>query len=95
MLSKHKDGKNNYPYEQGDNDYYWINLPDNETFYIIPENILITKQVISSGDTVDVPSSIKGKKCLSFAIRNTWLNEYKYSYNEENINEIITNYFKN
>jgi hypothetical protein len=87
-LAKHKNGQKNNPYEQGDNNFYWINLQDKETFYIIPETILVQQQIISSENK-------KGKKYLSFAERNIWLNDYKYSYNEENINEIITNYFKN
>ena len=75
------------PYDAGDNDFYWINLPDNETFYIIPECILVEKQIISCGES-------KGKGGLSFAKRNIWVNNYKYSYNEYNINEIIDNCFK-
>jgi len=43
---------------------------------------------------VDESSSIKGKTDLSFAKRNKWLDIYKYSYNEENINEIVLHLFK-
>ena len=32
-------------------------------------------------------NNIKGKRCLSFHKKNTWLEQYKFSYNEENINE--------
>ena len=87
LLVKYKDGDHNNTYEKGDNDFYWINLQDNETFYIIPEQILIDKHLISS-------ETEKGKKYISFAKRNKWLDFYKYSYNEENINEIINNLFK-
>ena len=89
LLSK-RDGQISYnkAYEQGDNEFYWINLQDNETFYIIPEYILVQRHIISS-------KTLKGGKYLSFAEQNDWLNEYKYSYNQENINEIITDYFKN
>jgi len=86
MFLKNKNGFHNNPYEVDDNDFYWVNLPDKETFYVIPERVLIVKQIISYGNR-------KGKKCLSFAEQNTWLNDYKYSYNTYNINEIINNYF--
>ena len=72
-------GKNFCSYEKGDNDFYWINLQDSQTFYIIPEHILITKTCSTE---------------ISFAERNIWLETYKYSYNEENINEIINNLLK-
>ena len=29
--------------------------------------------------------NLKGKKYLSFHKKNTWLDQYKFSYNEENI----------
>ena len=93
-INRNKNGNKCIPYDSGDNDFYWINLQDNQTFYIIPENIFIEKQIISSGNILDESSSIKGKTDLSFAKKNIWLNEYKYSYNEENINEIISHLFK-
>lgn len=65
------------------NDFYWINLPDKEIFYIIPEKILIKddQTIISSLSFADKP-------------KNKWLNDYKFLYNEFNINEIIKFYFK-
>jgi hypothetical protein len=86
MFTKNKNGVNNVPYDQGDNDFYWVNLPDYETFYIIPEKVLINKKIIST-DTV------KGKKYLSFAITNKWVDNYRYYYDEYNINKIINFYF--
>ena len=79
LLYKKKDGKDCCSYEKGDNDFYWINLQDNQTFYIIPEQIILSKTC---------------SKGISFAKRNIWLETYKYSYNEENINEIINNLLK-
>ena len=69
MLSKNKGGINNIPYDKGDNDFYWINLYDYETFYIIPEKILIDKQIIST-------ETKKGKGYLSFAVSNKWVDKY-------------------
>jgi hypothetical protein len=85
MFTKSKNGLHN-PYEHGDNDFYWINLPDHQTFYIIPEQVLVDKQIIST-------ETKKGTKYLSFAKTNKWVNDYRYSYDEYNINEIINFYF--
>ena len=87
MFSKSKEGINNIPYDKGDNDFYWVNLPDYETFYIIPEQVLIYKQIIST-------ETKKGKRYLSFAVSNKWVDNYRYSYNEYNINEIVNFLFK-
>ena len=87
MLSKNKGGINNIPYDKGDNDFYWVNLPDYEIFYIIPEKNLIDKQIIST-------ETKKGKRYLSFAVSNKWVDNYRYSYDEYNINEIVNFLFK-
>ena len=86
MFTKNKNGVNNVTYDEGDNDFYWVNLPDYETFYIIPEKVLINKKIIST-------ETIKGKKYLSFAQTNKWVDNYRYYYDEYNINEIINFYF--
>ncbi len=88
LLHKTKNSIRNTPYELGDNDFYWINLPDKETFYIIPEIVLFDYGIISC-------ENYNGRTDLSFANRNTWWNYFKFNYNEENINEIINNYLKN
>lgn len=37
-----KDGKKaKVPYCKGDNDFYWLNIPDKKTFYLIPEELMI------------------------------------------------------
>lgn len=88
LLQKTKNSVGGNPYELGDNDFYWVNLPDKETFYIIPETDLFNNGFIGCENQ-------NARTDLSFAKRNTWLNSFKFYYNEENINEIINNYLKN
>jgi len=79
------------PYDKGDNEFYWFHLQGkNEgTFYVIPENKMIEKEFINCTE-----QKIKGKTSISFGKNNKWLNDFKFYYDEENINEIISNIFK-
>ena len=68
-------------YQQGDNDFYWLNLNNKQHFYIIPEDILISKNFINTDKRSGIylnPNSKKGK--------NSWANEYLFDYT--NITEI-------
>jgi len=61
-------------YEEGDNDLYWLNCK-NDKFYVIPENILISKGFIGKDCT-------KLKLYVSPTNVNTdWCNEYLFDYN--------------
>jgi hypothetical protein len=85
-------------YQIGDNDFYWLHLPDKEGAYIIPEAILFKNNIISNInenkeisfiDLYPYHSENKIKK-----IKNGWLNEYLYFYDKDidKINELfITN----
>ena len=67
------------PYHSGDNNFYWFNLQDRNTFYVVPEIELINRGFITTSDS-------KGKKYLQFSTNNYWLNSYKFYYgtiNEE------------
>jgi hypothetical protein len=44
-MSKHI--RERYLYAQGDNDYYWINIPDTTKFFLIPELVLLEYNKIS------------------------------------------------
>lgn len=66
------------PYFQGDNDFYWFNIQDKNTFYVVPEKELIDRNFISTEDG-------KGKTTISFGLINNWLNNYKFYY--DTINE--------
>lgn len=77
QLSKNTTRENNkrkhINYELGDNDFYWINLPDKNTFYIFPEKILYDMNKIDMNNlaTLTIP----------YNDTNLWCNKYKFSYN--------------
>lgn len=63
-------------YKKGDNDFYWVHLPNKEHFIIIPEQIMIQQQIIDPPDnkilTVKIPQIIK---------KDNWLYDYLFDYN--------------
>lgn len=84
-------GKNNHgkveAYHVNDNDYYWINLPDKTHFYVFPKDVLSEHNMLSTDNS-------KGNKNLFLGKKQAWIDDHKYSYNEENINAIVGNLFK-
>jgi hypothetical protein len=69
------DGKcKNKCYEEADNDIYWLNCK-NGKFYVIPEDVLISKEFIGKNCN-------KEKLYVSLTNKNTkWCNEYLFDYN--------------
>jgi len=69
-------------YEKGDNDFYWLQCSDKKFFFVIPEKVLIEKNMIGN--------KAKNKKflCIQFTIKNElyknqlWLKDYLFSYYE-------------
>lgn len=65
----------NKSYEEGDNDFYWLNCK-NEKFYVIPEDVLIINGYIGK-------DCKKEKLYVSPTNKNTeWCNEYLFDYNK-------------
>ena len=86
-------------YQLGDNDFYWIHLPDKKGAYIIPEKILYDNSFISEKN-----ETIKGKiiSFFPYTDRNNdnkviskylWLNKYLYFYDNQNDMKLIINLF--
>jgi hypothetical protein len=73
---------NNKQYDIGDNDFYWLNCENKKTFFVIPEKILIEKQLVGN---------IENKLSLKVTIKDTlhptsaWLQPYMFDY--ENIDK--------
>lgn len=71
-------------YDIGDNDFYWLNCEDKKYFFVIPEKILIDKEIIGNNGI---------KKCFFFKItvkeilhkNSAWLQPYMFDY--ENIDK--------
>ena len=68
----------NKQYDIGDNDFYWLNCENKKTFFVIPEQILVEKQLVGN---------IKNKLSLKVTIKDTlhplssWLQPYMFDYN--------------
>jgi len=82
-LRKSNGSKQKQAYDKGDNDFYWIHLPDKERFYVIPEDVLIINGFISHNDK-------KGKMSLYInpSNKNQWTYEYLYSYEKLDIEKL-------
>ena len=68
-------------YKLGDNDFYWFNLPDMNTFYIIPEKILYDMKKIG-GDKMKI-------LYIPFNDTNHWLYNYKFYYDKPDKKKIL------
>jgi len=74
-LDKSNGRKKTISYQQGDNDFYWLNVNNKKHFYIIPEHELISRTNINTDKANGIyliPNSKKGK--------NVWANEYLFDY---------------
>jgi hypothetical protein len=77
------------PYEENDNDFYWIHLDDWETFYVIPQSVLIEYGYIKN-NLQDGKShiGIYPKKYNNDNIKNIWIEEYMFEYQNLNITKL-------
>jgi len=72
--------QNQSQYDIGDNDFYWLNCDDKQTFFVIPEKMLIDRGLIGNN---------KKNKILKITInkilhaKSKWLQSYRFDY--ENI----------
>ena len=82
-LRKGCGNKKKQAYDKGDNDFYWIHLPDKERFYVIPEGVLIINGFISDNGK-------EGKMSLYInpSNKNQWTYEYLYSYEKLDIEKL-------
>lgn len=85
-MIKKNNGRNNskIPYNVNDNDLYWLNMPDKNTFFVIPPDVLFEKEYLSSDDKKG-----RGSICLYYEFPQNastkWADKYKFKYN--NIND--------
>ena len=75
-LHKNNGRKEHTTYKKGDNDFYWLNLPDKKHFYVIPEQILIDQKYIDILNT---------KTFTVNANTKSWASPYKFDY--DNLDE--------
>jgi hypothetical protein len=81
----------NLAYKLGDNDYYWIHLPDKKGAYIIHEKVLLEHGLISSNDIDNCISLFPyhtPEELKKYKRRHTWLNDHLYFYDKD-IDKVI------
>lgn len=61
-------------YQKHDNDFYWLNCPNKEIFYVIPEKELIDREIVDRSDSQYQMFYINTDDSQS------WYNDYKFSY---------------
>ena len=69
------DGKKVFTrYEVGDNDIYWLHVPDKKTFYVIPEQVMIEHDFVGPKNN--------SRNIMHFKTHDVdaWQNEYKFDY---------------
>lgn len=95
-----ENGKNRkYLYKYDDNDFYWINTPDKEYFYIIPQGILLDHGLISPknekilGKIISIYPTICKESVIEKKIKYNWMNKYLFKYSEV-LKETIIEIFK-
>jgi hypothetical protein len=62
-----------YDFLIDDNDFDWLNNKDFNSFYIIPESVLIEKNIVGRIDKIPVKFRISKNA-------NLWTNAYEFSY---------------
>ena len=83
------------PYKEGDNDLYWINIPDTTMFYLFPEAILIKHNLVKN-DTNEIKTKIlqlSPDTARKEHLANPWVNDYLFRYDtvtQEEMTEILT-----
>ena len=76
-------------YQVGDNDFYWLHLPDKEIFYVIPEHILKEHGYISEKNEI-----ISSRKRLILnpnnnkSINYEWTIDFMFKYNNIDVDKL-------
>lgn len=81
---KHNSIRQFQPYEKGENDYYWINIPSTTTFYLIPEHALMKEGYIKFQDKEP------GKRFLYLNLNAeiNWYCKYRHDYKKTCVDKI-------
>jgi hypothetical protein len=67
------------PYEKGDNDFYWFWVPNENDFYLFPDQVLVDKKFIQENKNLN-------NKRIRMTISETF-SEYKYSLDDPQLKE--------
>ena len=97
-VSRHRK-YNKLSYKLGDNDFYWIHLPDKSGAYIIPENVLYDNNIIFEENNIEGNYTITlypyhtNDELLLSNIKSSYANKYLYFYNNKEHIDAIINIF--
>ena len=85
-----RNGRGMMPYRIGDNDFYWISLPDKSGAYIISEQHLYDHKVITQNNEEIIVNTIHFHPYDNEGFnKHGWMNEYLYFYeNKEHMKKI-------
>lgn len=86
------------PYDIGDNDYYWIHLPDTDMFYVIPEDILVAngniQTLVQNGSNVlYFYPKISTEMLKKQNIKTYWANNYLYTYSNLQKDKLVNTFY--
>lgn len=91
VIKLHRNRKyDNIAYKLGDNDFYWFHLPDKNGAYIISEQVLFDRNLISKLDEDMIITSVlslypyHSKEKLA-TIKTGWLNDYLFFYDKDKL----------
>ncbi len=81
-LGRNSKSKNGKPYKIGDNDYYWLFLPDKSGAYIIPENELIKNRYISTNTTEEIRQRV-AIWASDTKTSDSWIKDHFYNFEKK------------
>jgi hypothetical protein len=83
-------GKHNQiQYDIGDNDFYWLNCDNKKIFFVIPEKVLINKEIIGNNDCKkSIFLKITVKELLHK--NSSWLQPYMFNYEDIDKERLLT-----
>lgn len=70
------------PYDQGDNDFYWLHIPNSSKFFVIPEHILITHNYIHTSTQSGKQTLVLYPDTQSYEHNTHWAKDYLYDYDD-------------
>ena len=85
FLCKNNGSSNKIQYDIGDNDFYWLNCDNKETFFVIPEKNLIDKGFIGNKIENINRQTLKITVKKELHNKSLWLQDYMFDY--ENIDK--------
>jgi hypothetical protein len=85
QFAKNK-GRKSQNYIKGDNDFYWIHIPDRNYFYVIPEYEFLKHNIVSY-------TKCDGSKSLMLypnanEHKHSWTNKYLFEYKKVNLTRL-------